>query len=421
MLAGAVFLLAMQPALVSARSAPRLWGWLLFGWLLSLAASELLHAHVRVTPAEFSNAQALLPSAAVLCVGLGLGATALSGPRRPYVAWAVALGLACLTHGNGRPWKGAAAAAAELRADLARAREELGAGPIVVLDPPAPIRGVDPLGGALAWLLHPELDGAKEEGVAAPEVRGLSAAAFLALVREPEFAALVSRPLIVLTPPDAVAEAGRRALLFGPPSPSAPVQAWQGSLRSPPLDLDPLETAALRATVPIGTDVESLGRVSWLTSEDSDPELLRSLQGVWLPIGEELVGVFDLGGSLAWRLAGRVRLLLFEAGTRPIDRGDLLAELPALGELAPRVDGGDWLFARPESRLVQVGSDRGHFVLGLLSLADFSYAELHARSEGGELRFPGAAVVGRAEAPLAWSLDYRIGERTVARARGRRP
>jgi len=203
--------------------------------------------------------------------------------------------------------------------------------------------------------------------------------------------------------------------------PSDPVLPWQASLKSPQLGLEPLETAALRVTVAANADVESLRRVSWLTSEIRLPDLPRTHEGVWLPVGAERIGVFDLGDSLAWRLGGRVRSLLFEEGTQPIDRAEILAELPPLGELEPRVDGNDWVFDRPRSRLVDAGGERGRFVLGLLDVDGLVHEELHARSVDSELRFRRAETWARSHEPLAWSLDYRIDELSVARARGRRP
>ena len=116
-----------------------------------------------------------------------------------------------------------------------------------------------------------------------------------------------------------------------------------------------------------------------------------------------------------------MRSLLFEEGTRPIDRGEILAALPTLGELEPRVDGNDWVFPRPRTRLVDAGGDRGRFVLGLLALDDLVHRELHARTDDGELRFRRAEAHARSDEPLAWSLDYRIDDLTVARSRGRRP
>jgi len=156
---GAVFLLAVQPALVAARSAPRLWGWLLFGWFVALATSALLQANV--------------PAMAVMAVGLGLTSTALSGPRRPYVAWAVVLGYAILGYGNARTFGPAARAVEELRRDVRAALEVYPGLRTLVVDPlvaepavdsPGADLGVGPVGAALPYLVHPRLQHERESG-----------------------------------------------------------------------------------------------------------------------------------------------------------------------------------------------------------------------------------------------------------------
>ena len=128
--------------------------------------------------------------------------------------------------------------------------------------------------------------------------------------------------------------------------------------------------------------------------------------------------MFDLGGSLSWRLGGRVRTLLFEQGTVPVERGEILAAPPSLGEQAPILDGDDWIFRRPSTGLVEAGGARGLFVLGLLSMEDREYVELSARTTPGGLRFPDAAE-RTAEGVHVWLLDYRIEGQTLARTRGR--
>ena len=60
----------------------------------ALIVSELLHAHVRIAADEFWRTRDLLPSVVVVAAGLGIASTALSSPRRPWVTWIVAVGLA---------------------------------------------------------------------------------------------------------------------------------------------------------------------------------------------------------------------------------------------------------------------------------------------------------------------------------------
>ena len=245
-LAGALFLVAMQPALVAARSAPRLWGGLLAGGLIAFCGTELLRAGPRASPQRIDLAYSLLPSITVVALGLGLSTTALSGVRRPWIAFVVALGYACLAHANARAWLGAGAEVTRLRDELVAASANAPGARFLVLDPPTASDGVDPLGAGLPWLLPPDADGAFDP----LRVRGLGREAFLAFAREPEFAALRREPLVLLVPRDVLepeaSRAGERvALGISAEAPSGNVRAWRDDLVSPQLDLDPFEFGAL--------------------------------------------------------------------------------------------------------------------------------------------------------------------------------
>jgi hypothetical protein len=433
--AGTAFLIAMQPALVAARSAPRLWGWLLIGWFASLVVSALTHLDVRVTQDELWLAHVLLPSAAVMAVGLGLASTALSGPRRPYVAWVVVVAYALLAHGNARPWLPAGHAVLELRQDLRAANDVHGDRRVFVIDPPPAAEGLVPVGAALPYLLHPELP---EEVVGNPELVGLTREAFLALVHEPEFGELLADGLVVLYPREAVEEAGevgglmrRPYRLLTTPAPSTGGRSWTGALNSPPMDLEGLLESVLVVTAPSSVDPTELRRVSWRTRGTDAPDR-GTVEGVWTTDGDEHVGVFDLGGALGWRLGGRIRTLFFPDGSQAIGRAEVSAELLSLGPHEPDEEGADWLFAWPEQSL----PDHGRFVLGFLDLQRLTWEEIAVvpnRGAGGGrggLRAPGAATLAARIASegqhvpgadaLAWVLDYRIEGHAVLRARGRR-
>ncbi len=440
-IAGTVFLLAMQPALIAARSAPRLWGWLLAGWVVALCVSGLLHADVRVTSGQIWLASALLPSVAVMCVGMALGSTALSGPRRPYIAWAVAVGYSIVAHGNARPWVSAAQITAELRRDLRGATDVHRSSRMFVLDPPGAFEGLEPVGGALAFLTHPDLTStddaarAPEDGTewSAERVRGLSLDAFLAFVPEPEFAERIAEPggLCVVYPRDAIGVAGQAGGLMRRPfrllaraqrdaSADAPLYEWTTSLTSPAIDLDVLEASALRVTLPDGVDPSALGELSWRTKLDAVPNR-GAVPGVSTNGSGGAALVFDLGASLAWRLGGRVRLLVFADAAQAIGRATVLRALPSLGDLAPRTRGDDWVFAEP----VLPGGEAsgGRYFLTLLDVDALQVETFPAAQEDGGLRFAGANAVRERvgeNAPIAWILDYRIGHRAVARTRGRR-
>lgn len=429
-LAGGLFLLALQPAFLAARSAPRLWGGALLVWVLLLLGALLWHPSLRARAREFDLAWGSLPAAAIVAAGLGLAVTALSGSRRLALSALLATGYAGLGHANAWPWRGASAEVAALRIELALARDLSGEAPLLVLDPPGPRQGIDPLRGSIAWLLHPVLDG--RDGLGDPaRVRGLSSAAFLALASEDEFALLRARAPVVLAPSAALAGteqgSGRRsALVLGPGEPSGEVPAWRRSLRSPPLDLDPFEFEAVRVTAELETPPSELERIRWRTRGGGLVET-GSVRGVALEEGGARSAVFDLSRSLAWRLGGRIRYLFVEQGERPIERGDPLEHLPSLGEgLGPRPDGEDWVFDRPEAGRIPAAGRPGSFVLTLLSLADYECREVLAEPEPpNRLRARGVGLfAGRSTsrgAPLCWSLDYRIDGLAVARARGRLP
>ncbi|MEW6072652.1 MAG: hypothetical protein AB1726_08695 [Planctomycetota bacterium] len=429
-LAGIAFLVAMHPALVAARTAPRLWSWFLAGWLAALAVTELLHAHVRVAPAELHLAGVLLPSVAVVSVGLGIGVTALSGMRRTVLPWVVAVAYAVVAHQNARPWYAAGTAASELRADLAAALAVHGRrNPVLVLDPPPAIAGVEPAGEALPWLIPPAAP-AGDEPALPPSVRGLGTAAFLAFVREPEFAAHLAGSVLVLVPPAASpADPGaprRRAVLLGPGGASDGPRSWRDDLGSPAISVNPRQTSVLRVTAPPGTDVASLEEITWTSAGGARRERARA--GVWFLDREEPRGIYDLGGLLSWRLADRVRGIHFEGGTRPLSLMELREELPSLG-VDPRADpsggGESWTFGPVTDELVLAHLDRGRFVFGILDLEALRYAEIdvaHDPDGGLHARIPAAGetrAVLSAGHPVAWTLEFRIDGRAVARSRGR--
>jgi hypothetical protein len=86
--------------------------------------------------------------------------------------------------------------------------------------------------------------------------------------------------------------------------------------------------------------------------------------------------------------------------------------------------GGDWRIARPS---LAVGG--ASFVLGLLALHDLERLELPLEPDpadpAGALRARGAqrfvASKARADAPVAWELEYRIGGNALYRSRGSVP
>ena len=447
-LAGLVFLLAVQPALVAARSAPRLWGWLLFAWFGGIALALVAAAPLRANPRELTESFALLPAVVVMSAGLALATTSLSGLRRVLLPTVLALSYAGLAHANARPYVAAARASAELREDVLAAVEGPGTvGParvparVLVLDPPRRVAGVAATGADLGWIAQGDRE--RPTGLL-HSVEGLTERAFLALTRQRELAALrEGAPALVVVCPlgslgtlaagdrGAVLPSGRRvALTVGESTPSSGPRSWRGDARSPDLDLATLTVSALRITASPGVDTDVPPRVRWRARR---PELREGEElGVWVRTGASPEAVFDLGGSLAWRLGERAQRLWFEGGLPTLELAEVLDALPSLApvgrelEYTPRVEGDDWLFDPPRAGALGDSAEQGVFALELLDLSSRQRLDLPVEREGAGLRARDAAAhVARAVrrsggGAVAWSLEWRVDDVVLARAQGRR-
>ncbi len=416
-LAGAVFLLVVQPALVGARSAPRLWGWILLTWFGALLVSLGLHPTLRIFPERFFLARSLLASIVPLSLGLGLAATALAGMRRWYITWIAAIGYAIVAHGNARPWVDASRASETLRAELVAARELHGTAPIFVIDPPRTVRGVESVGLDLSPLLHPWIEGKGPEGGA---IRSSQRRAFLELLCEPEGARWVAERSVVIHPDrPGSAETPYRTVQLQRGPPSGAPRTWRGSLASPPLDWEPLEIGALRVTTQVDADLLALRNVGWRTRRAEAPDR-NSQPGAWLSNGTEAIGLFDLASSLEWRLGGRVRSVFFQEGTQSIGTAEALEDLPLLGEFLPQEEGDAWVFPEPRPTPDLPGKGRGAYVVGILDVVSLEWREFPVVIEGGRLRAAGVVPFARPRTGrVAWRLEYRVGDLALARSRGR--
>ncbi len=359
-LAGLLFLAALHPALRAARTAPRLWGWLLFIWTASLFIAQAPGMWRRVTPLDLSSARHLMLAALVMAMGLGIASTARSGVLRSVLPWLVAAGFVVLGRGNAEPWETASETVAELRQDLRRARALHGeAAAICVVDPPRVERGVEAVGEDLAAVLGERWDTEQE----LPLLVGLSEDAFRAFVREREFRELRDRPLVVLLPASALlpdsgekraggasldesvtpadelknsvgatsarsnaaspavdlaparsgqpsAPTGRAMVVVSGPAEQRAGLTWSGNSRSPELELDPLQAGALRMVVGSAEDAQVEPRLSW--SARGEHVTRGTARGVWLTAGADAEAAFDLSRELDWLLSARVRRLWFE-------------------------------------------------------------------------------------------------------------
>ncbi len=432
-LAGAMLLLVLHPGLQAARSAPRLWGWLVLGWLGAIALCEALAPGARVTNADLSRADTLAASAVVVAAGLGTSATALSGAVRAWLPWFAALCLAVFAHALALAWREANAGVEHLRIDLEAARERFGRDArLIVIDPPGLVRGVDALAGEIPSLLDPRVTGRASDPWPA-RARGLSRSAFLALCREPEFTALRSEPAVVSLPSAAIEPGGtgRLAVLLPKPRPSDRVRSWQHEGRSPPLDLEALSERVLRVRATAEADTEHAPEMLWRASVLLERLRDGSLHGVWRAEGEhadEPLALFDLSSSLAWLLGDRILQIFPREGWGLIVDAEVAQHMPEPApDLAPwDAEQDDWRFPAPPAGFPRDEEGRERWVVGLFDLAAWRYVEIPcAREADGSLRAPGAAGLvaewlQSGGGTVAWSLDGRIEGVTVWRASGRR-
>ena len=435
-LAGLLFLFAMQPALVAARSAPRLWGWLLFCWFIALFISGTNGLDVRVHPGHLGSSRILFGASAVMCVGLAISVTAVSGLARRLRPVILIVGFAVLARGNAMPWVDAGEWVSELRRDIMDARERNGReSRVLLVDPLRPVSGIHPLGArvsGLEWVLHPEFTG---EHLSAPvRIQATTEPGFLALAREPELEEMRTGSLLVVFATDERADSRvgpiRQSKLLTELEPSRGTRSWRRESRSPDLDLDALSIGALQLSATVGSELPTDPlELSWRARYPIELESFAT--GAWWTDSPVARASFDLSSSLAWRLSGRIRRVWFESGLANIGEVELLEGLPGLGDrLEPEALDDDWYFRLdlPEALAVAIESSttEGVWVTGLLDLETLDYIELPGTTmKSGTIHVEGAAawvrdVVRSTGGPVAWLLDYRVRSVAVARSQGRR-
>jgi hypothetical protein len=351
--AGLLGLVALQPALIAARTAPRLWGWTLACWLGAVAVSLLFGVHERVRLDGLATATTLLPAAAALCSGWGLAATALPGLRRLGVPIVLALGLAILAHGNALAWARATDAFAETVAQVrergtASSLDPAGrlGGVTLLIDAPRSVAGMDPIGVGLEWVRHPLFD---PEGPwpSPPRTIDVPSEALGAVVRAGLWTRWRERGLRV----GVNGGTGRYAFTDVMPG----IAAGTGSLA-----IDPAASRALVVEANEALPAET--QVLWSGQRASGSAPL----GPWLGDVGARTSWVDLAGRTDWLLTGTVDRVWFEPVVRaPVHR--LEAELPRfvgnLGE--PRaLDDGRWTFGA-----LAAGEREGDIELRLLDLA----------------------------------------------------
>jgi hypothetical protein len=422
---GAMFVLALQPAIGAARSAPRLWSRMLVWWLVLVAAAATYGLDVRVRPETPSHSRLVTLAVFAFVLGPAAASTALSGLRRAALPWCVAAVWAWVSASGAWAWRAAAEASRNLGRDLEAARELFGNDVrMLVLDAPTEVAGVETLGSDVGALVPGD---APEQS----DVIALSARAFQALAFEPEMAALRADLLVVVAPIELFSSgadaarwalrpgSSRQAVRLGPPSTTGGARTWRGIGSWEP-DLDTLACELLQVRTDLKSDVSGERRVRWRVTEPAVE--VGSLPCVWIETGAEPVLVAHLGASLPWLLGDRVRRVWFEGGGMQGAEARLREAPEAFSTLRPTDDGDDWLFERPTTQLVMSSLQRGRYVLSLLSLKDYSYREIEADPFGPDLlKAPGApAAVAAMPRPVAWRLEFRVEGVPLARATGRR-
>lgn len=434
-IAGALALLALQPALVAARSAPKLWGWILFAWTAAIGLALLSDSEVRVQPAELANAHVLFPAAVVMAAGFAVTSTAVSGMRRTLLPLVLGAGYAILAHAAAEAWPRAAHTLDELADDIARAQELHGRGAhVFVIDPPGRVAGLEVIGDALPLLADRSV--ARRGGVERFEradgeasVSGLSRAAFFALAREPEFEELCRSGVVLLLEPGDVLPAGddasrRPSLALEPSQDSHGPELWRGEGSSPVLDLDPRRQLALRVTALPDASTAEPPRMAWRSRSKVFEN--GAVDGVWVAGEDGPVALFDLNRSLAWIAGKRIARIWFERSLSRIVSAEVLSDVPALASYGvPQVRGDVWVFVPPAGALPTPRHGEARWVVGLLDLGRYRYAEFSASATVPEISFTGVpawerAILRSAGGPIVWSLEYRVGDTTLSRTSGRR-
>lgn len=307
--AGALFLFAVQPSASAARVAPRLWGWLLFGWFTALLAGALVASRTGLFTGGFELSWILLPATGFLCFGLAASVSAVSGVVRVVLSLLLVFGYAGLSIGTLRAHREAGEeTAALLDAIGEQARDDR---PLWVVDPPVRVNGSLATDHELSW-----------------------AARFLGL--EPDRIRAVSREALPY-----VTAPGANGLTLD-------ALAWSGGWYARRVDLPAAEVATVVAetnfegrTAELSIKSASARAIVLEVESTSKPESIElwfraegvvpteaSLGLVFWPAGGSWRTVVDLTESPEWWLAGRVRELVLTEGAGRVRSAVFLSKLP---------------------------------------------------------------------------------------------
>ena len=402
-LAGVLGLVVLQPVLIAARSAPRMWSWVLFWWIVIIVLAQMSAADVRVHPGDLTQAPLLLPAAIVAAIGVALSATSNSGRRR-FILPAIAGGVfALLARGDASAIANASVAASEVRTELSQARALRGDSAVLLwVDPVSLMEAHAVLPSSIGVLIGEEEDGA----------RSMSTSAFIALAADPIWSGLLEKGVVVFGLSEAAA-------WIPPKEPSTGVRLWREEGRSPALDLAAAEIASVRVLAQPATSTESPPRIFWLS--EAGGEESRALDGVWALDEEGLHAIFDVGNVPGWVTAGRVQKIWFGQGLAAVIQAAAHEDDQELAGLStPRIEGEDWVIGLEPAEARTTGGAEGVFWLCLFDSSGLRYDELECLREGDSVRAKGAAQrmdrMSSAGGAPTWVLEQRMNGVTVARS-----
>lgn len=408
---GAVLLLAAEPLLRAVRAAPRLWGWLVLGWMAAIGVALLLARDLDVPPGRVELGSALLPAAVLVCAALATAATALGGSRRTVIPLAIAALLCILSDRTARIWPQRSGELLTLRGDLERALAASGPRGVAYVvgapSDPDPHRPLDEVGRGGFGVPH-ELDllaGAWPPARVWPgRLCRADPEALPYLVRLPSFEEVRRNGLAVLL----LDREERPAFLVPPQSGAAQSFAWREDGRSELVELDPIALTMVRVVPRAGISTAEPPRLRWRATDATFEN--GTIEGAWAATDDGPLAIFDLGRSIEWLLGGTVRRVWFEGELRKVVTAEVLPGIAVEG----LTRGEGWFSVEvPEPRRPRPWS--GDATWAGIEVATDWYRLHEARSgPGDQLHFSGTN--GLCSSVPARIVECRIGGVAVARS-----
>jgi len=416
---GAVLLLAAEPLLRAARAAPRLWGWLVLGWMTAIGVALFVARDLDVPPGRVELASGLLPATILVCAALATAATALGGSRRTVMPLAIAAILCLFSERTARIWPERSRELLALRADLERGLATAGdRGAALVVGAPEPesnrlLHGIG-RGGFGAPLDLDLLAGAWPPQQTWPRrLRRSGAEDVPYVVRMPFSASVRESGLAVLL----LDRADRPAFRFPPPNGDAKPFIWREDGRSDLVDLDPIALTMVRVTPRTGISTAEPPRMRWRAKNEKFEH--GAIQGAWVATDDGPQAVFDLWRSTEWLLGDRIKRVWFEGELLKIVTAEVLPEVPLEGLSV--TDAGFEFYLSESKRPRAWSGDLGWLVLVVDEAAGLVWQldSANVRADGSPvLRFDPSYCF--ADVPLSAGsriVECRVGNVTIARTR----